>query len=205
MNFRYAPPLSGVTAAIGSLFGRKDKVSEQDKTAIDVTKDGETLFKEDIIKNITEELEKRRGERSSLERQWTLNANFLVGNQYCEIHPYTGDIEQLEPVYEWLNRETFNNIAPLIQTRIANLKKINYLMKVKPATNELDDYAKAEVSTSNLENSVEKNAKKLEATTAFVMSEVFSEKHNELLERVNANNLYKDRIRTWELEARLKK
>ena len=151
MNFRYSPPLSGVTAAIGSLFGRKDKASEQDKTAIDVTKDGETLFKEDIIKNITEELEKRRGERSSLERQWTLNANFLVGNQYCEIHPYTGDIEQLEPVYEWLNRETFNNIAPLIQTRIANLKKINYLMKVKPATNELDDYAKAEVSTSVLQ------------------------------------------------------
>ena len=31
--------------------------------------------------------------------------------------------EQLEPVYGWLNRETFNNIAPLIQTRIANLKK----------------------------------------------------------------------------------
>ena len=58
-------------------------------------------------------------------------------NVYCEIHPYTGDIEQLEPVYEWLNRETFNNIAPLIQTRIANLKKINYLMKVTPATNEL--------------------------------------------------------------------
>ena len=81
-----------------------------------------------------------------------MNANFLVGNQYCEINPYRGDIEQLEPVYDWLERETFNQIAPLIETRVANLKKLNYMMKVKPATNELDDYAKAETSTSILQH-----------------------------------------------------
>lgn len=149
MQSRFVHPLSGITAAVGRLFGRESPEGEE--RAIDVDKDGTTLFKEDIIQNILEELEKRRGQRSSLERQWTLNANFLVGNQYCEVRPYTGEIEQLDPVYDWLNRETFNNIAPLIQTRIANLKKINYMMKVKPATNELDDYAKAEVSTSVLQ------------------------------------------------------
>lgn len=149
MQIRFSPPLTGITAAIGSLFGRNPK--EKDSKAIDVDKDGNTLFKEDIIQNVLTELERRRGEKSSLERQWTLNANFLVGNQYCEVRPYTGDIEQLEPVYDWLNRETFNNIAPLIETRIANLKKINYVMSVRPATNELDDYAKAEVSTDILQ------------------------------------------------------
>lgn len=149
MQLRFRP-LSGITAAIGSLFGRGSPKEESGK-AIDVDRDGNVLFKEDIINNVLEELEKRRGQRSSLERQWTLNANFLAGNQYCEVRPYTGEIEQLEPVYDWLNRETFNNIAPLIETRIANLKKINYMMKVKPATNELDDYAKAEVSTSVLQ------------------------------------------------------
>lgn len=149
MQLRFKPPISGITAAIGSLFGRETPESEE--KVIDVDKDGTSLFKEDIIHNVLEELEKRRGQRSALERQWTLNANFLVGNQYCEVRPYTGEIEQLEPVYDWLNRETFNNIAPLIETRIANLKKINYMMKVKPATNELDDYAKAEVSTSVLQ------------------------------------------------------
>lgn len=151
MQIRYTPSITGITAAIGSLFN--SKVNDNDETAkvIDVDKDGNTLFKEDVIHNILEDLEKRKGQRSSLERQWTLNANFLVGNQYCEVRPYTGDIEQLEPVYEWLNRETFNNIAPLIQTRIANLKKVTYMMKVKPATNELDDYAKADVSTSVLQ------------------------------------------------------
>ena len=142
--------LKGIIADIGNLFSSKAGGTNRDK-AVDVDKDGNALFKEDIIHNVLEELEKRRGQRSALERQWTLNANFLVGNQYCEVRPYTGEIEQLEPIYSWLNRETFNNIAPLIQTRIANLKKINYMMRVKPATNELDDYAKAEVSTNVLQ------------------------------------------------------
>ena len=152
MQIRYKPPITGITAAIGSLFSSNINDNDEESKVIEVDKDGNTLFKEDIIHNILEELEKRRGQRSSLERQWTLNANFLVGNQYCGIRPYTGDIEQLEPVYGWLNRETFNNIAPLIQTRIANLKKINFMMKVNPATNELDDYAKADVSTSVLQH-----------------------------------------------------
>lgn len=151
MQFRFSPPISGITAAIGSMFGKSQNDDNPDNKVIDVDPDGNTLFKDDIIHNVLEELEQRRAQRSPLERQWTLNANFLVGNQYCEVNPYHGDIEQLQPVYDWLNREVFNNIAPLIETRIANLKKINYMMKVKPATNELDDYAKAEVSTNILQ------------------------------------------------------
>ena len=141
-------PLRNVVASVGSLFGNKAK---KDERAIDIDKDGNTLYKEDIIGKVTDELTKRKAERSILEQQWTLNANFLVGNQYCEINTYRGDIEQLEPVYDWLERETFNQIAPLIETRIANLKKINHMMKVKPATNELKDYDKAETSTSILQ------------------------------------------------------
>jgi len=155
MNIRFKPPITGITAAVGSLFGYPAP-DESDKV-IDVDKDGNTLYKEDIIHNILEDLEKRRGERLPLEQQWTLNANFLVGNQYCEVNPYRGDIEQLKPVYDWLNRETFNVIAPLIETRIANLQKIKYQMKVKPATNELSDYDKADVSTRILQ-SVQKNS-----------------------------------------------
>ena len=154
MNTRFSPPLQGVVAEIGSLFGLKgkDKGDIDDAKAIDVDDEGQVLYKEDIIQKVLEDLEKRKTERSILEQQWTLNANFLVGNQYCEINPYRGDIEQLEPVYDWLERETFNQIAPLIETRIANLRKINYMMKVKPATNELDDYAKAETSTNVLQH-----------------------------------------------------
>ena len=154
MNMRFQPPVDGIVASIGSLFGLKGKTGKDDDVAgvIDTDEDGKVLYKEDIIQKVLEDLEKRKTERSVLEQQWTLNANFLVGNQYCEINPYRGNIEQLEPVYDWLERETFNQIAPLIETRVANLKKLNYLMKVKPATNELDDYAKAETSTSVLQH-----------------------------------------------------
>ena len=146
MNF------NGFIGGIGRLFGNS-KVNEEDCVcAIDTDDDGKLLYKEDVINNVIEELEKRKNERQALEQQWTLNANFLVGNQYCDINPYRGDIEQLEPVYDWLERETFNQIAPLVETRIANLRKINYIMKVKPATNELDDYAKAETSTNVLQH-----------------------------------------------------
>ena len=153
MSMRYSPPVTGFRARIGDLFGLKGKDEDDGVTGIiDTGEDGELLYKEDIIQKVLDDLQERKTERQILEQQWTLNANFLVGNQYCEINTYRGDIEQLEPVYDWLERETFNQIAPLIETRIANLKKINYMMKVKPATNELDDYAKAEVSTSVLQH-----------------------------------------------------
>ena len=152
MNMRFKPPIDGIVANIGSLFGLNKGTEQDNPNAIDVDDEGKVLFKEDIIQKVRDDLEKRKTERNILEQQWTLNANFLVGNQYCEINPYRGDIEQLEPVYDWLERETFNQIAPLIETRIANLKKLNYMMKVKPATNELDDYAKAEVSTNVLQH-----------------------------------------------------
>ena len=120
-------------------------------TVYDIDRDGKQLFKDDIIADIMEQLRKRRDERAPLERQWTLNANFMLGNQFCDINPYaSGEIRQTEPVYDWLEREAFNRISPLIETRIANLKKIKYLMTVKPATNELDDSAKADTSTAIL-------------------------------------------------------
>ena len=153
MQFRIKPYVDGVIANVGSMFGlNKNNADIDNAEALDTDEDGKTLFKEDIIRKVLEDLEKRKTERSPLEQQWTLNANFLVGNQYCEINPYRGDIEQLEPVYDWLERETFNQIAPLIETRTANLKKLSYMMKVKPATNELEDYDKAETSTSILQH-----------------------------------------------------
>ncbi len=130
-----------------NMFNREQKES----VAIDVDDEGISLYKEDIISMVLSEVEKRKKDKLPLELQWNLNANFLAGNQYCEINPYRGNVEQVEPVFDWLERETFNQIAPLEETRIANLKKISLLMKVNPRTNELDDYAKADISTTLLQ------------------------------------------------------
>lgn len=114
--------------------------------------DGRQLYKDDVIAFVNEQLTKRKNERSGLELQWTLNANFLAGNQLCDINTYTHTVEQY-PFDEDddMERNVFNQIAPLIDTRIANLKKINYSMRVKPRTNEDDDYSKAEISTALLQ------------------------------------------------------
>jgi len=141
-----------IFSGIKKMFGfGGNKENADENTVYDVDNNGKQLFREDIISTVLEKLEKRKNERSPLEQQWVLNANFMLGNQFCDINPYSGnDIQQVEPVYDWLERESFNRISPLIETRIANLKRIKYLMTVRPATNELDDYAKADVSTAIL-------------------------------------------------------
>ena len=148
MNIRFSPPVGGISAKIGSLFNSKG--DNTDDRTVDIDEDGRQLFREDIISMVKERLENSRNERLPYEKQWTLNSNFLMGNQFCDINLATGMIEQIEPTYDWLEREAYNQIAPIIETRIANLKKINYRMKVNPKTDELDDYSKAEISSKIL-------------------------------------------------------
>lgn len=139
----------GMLESLKGLFKKEEP--ETPNVMMDFDDDGEPLYTEDVIAKVRDELERRKNERLPLERQWMLNANFLVGNQYCDINFRLGEIEQLNPVYDWLERETFNKISPLTETRIANLRKISYTMHVKPRTNELEDYAKAEISSAILQ------------------------------------------------------
>lgn len=144
-QFRFAPPFKTAALSIGNFFRGK-----KDENVIDFSKEGEAIYREDIITKILTELDRRKRERLPLEQQWILNSNYLAGNQFCDINPYHEQVEQRDLALDWLERESFNNIAPLIETRIANLQKINYAMKVNPATNELEDYAKADISTNVL-------------------------------------------------------
>lgn len=101
---------------------------------------------------LKEEYERRKKERLPFELQWAINANFLQGNQYCDINTYRENgIEQLLPDYKWRERETFNRIAPIMETRMGLLQKINYRMAVKPRRGDIDDYAKADIATRVLE------------------------------------------------------
>ena len=124
---------------------------EEKQVVIDYDKKtGIPLYKEDIIAQIVNSLNERKEARHPLENQWNLNNNFISGNQFCDINTATQTIEQEPEVYEWMERETFNRISSIVETRISNLKKLNFVMSVKPRTNELEDYQKAEVSTSIL-------------------------------------------------------
>lgn len=110
------------------------------------------VYSDDVVGYILEELERRRSERTGLELQWNLNSNFLAGHQNCDINMLTKTITNEDNVMVTdKERRVYNKIAPLMETRHANLKSINYDMVVNPRTVDMDDYAKAKVSTKILE------------------------------------------------------
>lgn len=83
--------------------------------------------------------------------QWVLNANFLAGHQNCDLNLHSRTIEDFVPEHDYMSRGIYNRVAPLIQTRIANLRTVQYNMVVKPRTEDIDDYQKADVSTKLLQ------------------------------------------------------
>jgi hypothetical protein len=112
----------------------------------------ETVFSDDLVGYILQELERRRDDRAGLELQWGLNSNFLAGHQNCDINMVSRTIQREDNVMTTdMERRVYNRISPLIETRHANLKSINYDMIVNPRTVDLDDLAKAKVGTKILE------------------------------------------------------
>jgi len=75
--------------------------------------------------------------------------NFLYGNQYCDIAP-DGDISEDENHYYWQNRNVFNHIAPIIETRIAKLSRVRPTMSVRAAGGEEADLKTARISSDVL-------------------------------------------------------
>ncbi|MCI8331336.1 MAG: hypothetical protein HFE78_00705 [Clostridiales bacterium] len=124
------------------------KVIEKVKTLF--SPDKKNVFEEDVVHAVLTELEKRKEERRPFELQWRLNANFMAGKQLCEINPYSMQIEEMLPAYDYEERGVYNKIAPLMETRLANLKTVSFAMSVKPRTDEADDYDKAEVASKLL-------------------------------------------------------
>lgn len=114
---------------------------------------GRWLYKDSIIAYINDELQRRKQEKAPLELTWQLISNFLAGNQYCDINLATMEIEDLEAPFDWMEREVFNRMAPIYETRQAKLSRVQTGVIVKPGSNELKDIARAKTSTSILKGS----------------------------------------------------
>jgi len=110
-----------------------------------------------IVKFIKEDFLKRQDARKSIERNWELNLNFYVVNQYSYI-ANTGDISDIEKIYRWENREVYNHIAPIIECRLAKLNKIKPSLSVRAASNQSEDIASAEIAKSVLRSALDKNS-----------------------------------------------
>ena len=114
-------------------------------------------FEEDIVLDVKNDFLHRQEARKNIERQWQLNMNFEMGNQYCSITD-VGEIEDYSKQYFWQEREVYNHIAPLVEARIAKLCKIRPVLSVAPNGGSEIDAGSARVSRKIL-SAVEHNLK----------------------------------------------
>ena len=113
-------------------------------------------FYEEIVKSVENDFEDRRNMRLKLERQWELNMNFLVGNQYCDINS-RGEIVSKNGDFFWQEREVYNHIAPIIETRLAKFADISPVIGVRPKTDDDSDVKGANLSAKLLTSVFDKN------------------------------------------------
>ena len=114
------------------------------------------LFAEDIAAEVRRDYEKRREDRKPLELQWQLNMNFVNGNQYMQILP-TGDVDETGKQYFWQEREVYNHIASVLETRMSKLVRVNTGVTVRPFSNDESDIQSAKLSTALVSAVAEQN------------------------------------------------
>lgn len=107
--------------------------------------ENDQVFEEDLVQEVLDDFKNRQQERKSYERQWELNMNFLMGNQYCCIGP-SGEVEEYDKQYFWQEREVYNHIAPIIESRLAKLLNLKPTMSVVPASGDEKDVKTAKIS-----------------------------------------------------------
>lgn len=98
----------------------------------------------ELVSEVWKDFKRRQEERRPFENAWQLNINFLIGNQYCDINS-NNILKEVDKNYYWEQREVFNHIAPLIETRVAKLANVRPTMTVLPASNDEDDISNAKV------------------------------------------------------------
>lgn len=117
-----------------------------EQTPLCYDRQGNRLFAEDLVEMVDREAEKRRQQRLPFELQWRLNANFLSGNQHCDINVHRSTVENYEPLYDYMSREVFNRIAPIMETRLSHLMRVDYGASVLPKSGEYEDMQKAGIA-----------------------------------------------------------
>ena len=98
-----------------------------------------------IVNEVVRDYVKRREERRSLEAQWQLNINFMMGNQYSYISS-NGGLREDEKQYFWQEKEVFNHIAPIVETRISKICSNTPNVTVVPASSDESDVESAKLS-----------------------------------------------------------
>ena len=124
-----------------------------------------------IVDAIRQDFLNRQEERRQFELTWELNMNFYLGNQYSYIST-NGSLGDIEKNYYWENREVYNHIAPIIESRLSKLNKIKPHLSIKPFSSTDNDLYSAKLGKTILDSSLEKNKIESLISTALHWSEI---------------------------------
>ncbi|MBR1925627.1 MAG: hypothetical protein IJ837_02105 [Clostridia bacterium] len=105
----------------------------------------------ELVQEVWKDFKKREQERKPFELNWQLNINFLMGNQYCFINS-NNILKEADKQYFWEEREVFNHIAPLVETRLSRLAEVKPSMLVLPASSDEEDIGNAKVCKDILQS-----------------------------------------------------
>ncbi len=128
-------------------------------------------FEEQIVSQVTADFKKRQEARRPVELNWRLNMNFVMGNQFAQISP-KGDIEDGDKQYFWQQREVYNHIAPILETRLAKLARVKAKATVRPATSDDDNIASASFATKLIDAVCKENDFSAQLSLANTWSEI---------------------------------
>jgi hypothetical protein len=141
------------------------------KVKMALLKKSKSAYQESLVIQVKKDFEARQKARRPYELSWQLNMNFLMGNQYCSISP-RGMIEQEEKSYFWQEKQVYNHIAPIVETRLARLGRVRPKMSVRPFSSEQNDVASAKIATKVLQSMAESLSMDKLINTATAWSEV---------------------------------
>jgi len=149
-----------------------------------------------LVQFVNDEFKRRQQERKPWELQWRLNEEFVNDNQYTEIHAGAASLTEVPKLYWWQEREPFNHIAPIIETRIARLCRVRPKATVSPASGNVDDIAAASFSkdlidyyhiTQDMDEKIVELVHWMEVHGCAFLEPVWDPRAGRLLQRITAD------------------
>ena len=152
---------------------KTQKVSKSAKTDVKTNKfaPNEEERIKSVIASVVDDYNERKEERRPYENNFCLCMNFVLGNQHSYVLD-SGEIAEDERMFAWESRDTFNHIAPIVETRLAKLARVRPKMHVRPVSNDDEDVLTARLSSMLLDSSAIKTRLDEVVSEATLWSEV---------------------------------
>lgn len=109
-------------------------------------------YSDSLVEYVEKEFNRRKAERQGFELQWRLNLAFVEGKQYLDINVNKNDLTEVPRLSWWEQREVYNQIAPIVETRIARIGRMRPKLALRPASPDLSDASSTRIGMALVEH-----------------------------------------------------